>query len=341
MLNSTACYDIQFGEDGELLIPPGVDEELWRLEMPSILGVSFGQGPEESDVEDIAEAYEEEALPMDSVAHGSCAPVDSILLRAASQDAVMPHITLDVTYQQASTCLPNAWNVPDIVHTYVLDPVPFPMEDMPVHRAELFSMRMLRRGHLDMCDFSTLLELLDGVGAGLKRKCAIGGGSSGAMASFSVGAYVQGGLGGILKCTRAFPWTVRLLVAVVRGCCFNHRFNAVSLHRNTLMAPHTDSHNARGFPNLVLPCSRWVGGGIWMAEASRLSTLVDASILGKVHAVRFPYVLLDPHVLRGTQIWSGDRIILIAYAVRDVRLLCPEDVHFLADYGFTVKYGDA
>ena len=187
-------------------------------------------------------------------------------------------------------------------------------------------MRMLRRGHLDMRDFRALLELLDGACAGLKRKCASGDVSSGAKASFSV---------------RAFPWTVRLLVAVVRGCCYNHRFNAVSLHRNTFMAPHTDSHNARGYPNLVLPCSRWVGGGIWMAEATHLSTLVDASILGKVHAVRFPYVLLDPHVLHGTQIWSGERIILIAYAVRDVSLLSPVDTCFLADFGFTINYGDA
>ena len=70
--------------------------------------------------------------------------------------------------------------------------------------------------HLDMCDFSTLLELLDGACAGLKRKCASGDVSSGAKAPFSVGAFVQGGLGGVLKCTRAFPWTVRLLVA---GCC--------------------------------------------------------------------------------------------------------------------------
>ena len=334
-------HGVKFGEDGEPLIPPRVDEELWRLELPSILGVGYGRGPGESDEEAVAEECAEEVSPTDSVAHGTCAHQDPMLLHPASQGAVMPHVTLEVTYQQASTCLPSAWNVPDAAHTYVLDPVPFPMEDMPAHQAELFSMRMLRRGHLDMCDFSTLLELLDGACAGLKRKCASGDVSSGAMASFSVGAFVQGGLGGVLKCTRAFPWAVRLLVAVVRGCCYNHRFNAVSLHRNTFMAPRTDSHNARGFPNLVLPCSRWVGGGIWMAEATHLSTLVDASILGRVHAVRFPYVLLDPHVLHGTQIWSGDRIILIAYAVRDVSLIGPVDTRFLADYGFTVNYGGA
>ena len=63
---------------------------------------------------------------------------------------------------------------------------------------------------------------------------------------------------------------VRLLVATVRGCCYNHRFNAVALHRNTFLEPRTDSNNARGYPNLVLPCSRRRGGGIWTAERSIL-----------------------------------------------------------------------
>ena len=174
-----------------------------------------------------------------------------------------------------------------------------PGAGLPEHQAELFAMRMLHRGHL--CDFKTLLELLE-ANAVKKRKCASNDIGSGAKASFSVGAFVQGGLGGILRCTQDFPWTVRLLVAVVRGCCYNHRFNAVALHRNMFMTPHTDSNNARGYPNLILPCSRWVGGGIWMAEATHLSTLADTSIMGRVHAVRFPYVLLDPHVLHGTQI---------------------------------------
>ena len=43
-----------------------------------------------------------------------------------------------------------------------------------------------------------------------------------------------------------------------------------------------------------------------MAEATHLSTLTDASIMGRVHAVRFAYVLLDPHVLHGTQLCAGD-----------------------------------
>ena len=192
------------------------------------------------------------------------------------------------------------------------------------------------------CDFRTLLELLAGECATKKRKCASNDIGTGARASFAVGAFVQGGLGGVRRCTRAFPWTVRLLVAVARGCCYNHRFNAVALRRNTFMAVHTDSHNARGYPNLVLPCSRWMGGGLWLAEAgmSHSGALADATTLGKVLAVRFPYVLFDPLVPRGTQLWDGERIILIAYAVRDIGLLNVEDTRFLAGFGFTVNYGD-
>ena len=48
--------------------------------------------------------------------------------------------------------------------------------------------------------------------------------------------------------------------------------------------------------------------------------------------------LMVPH---GTQLWDGERIILIAYAVRDIGLLSEADTQFLAGFGFTVNYGDA
>ena len=332
-------HGIQFGEDGEPLFPPGVDADLWRLELPSILGVGYDRGPVDSDIEDAEAEYAEDASYVAHEAGETGASLVSGPLRDTTREDVMPHISLEITYRQARECQPHAWNVPDTGHTYVLDPTPSLGAGMPEH--ELFAMRMLRRGHLDMCDFKTLLELLEGVCAVKKRKCASNNIGSGARASFSVGAFVQGGLGGILKRTREFPWTVRLLVAVARGCCYNHRFNAVALHRNMFMTPHTDSHNARGYPNLVLPCSRWAGGGIWTAEATHLSTLADTSTMGRAHAIRFPYVLLDPHVLHGTQIWAGERIILLAYAVRDISLLSEVDTSFLADFGFTVNYGDA
>ena len=132
-------------------------------------------------------------------------------------------------------------------------------------------------------------------------------------------------------------------MAVVRGCCYSHRFNAVALHRNTFMAVHTDSHNAKGYPNLVLPCSRWLGGGLWLAETETAyhGALADTSTLGKVLAVRFPYVLFDALVPHSTQLWDGERIILVAYAVRDIGLLNDADTQFLAGFGFTVNYGDA
>ena len=345
-------HAIQFDQHGHPLVPEGVDAEEWRLDLPSILGMAHAgcldSDKEEASLEDWVDEFEvlEDGGIMgcsvrmceEGAANTSTEPV-TMSSCAASPIAVMPHIDLDVSYKHASTCQTDAWNVRDETHVYVLEAPPLPVTVAPVHPAELFSMRMLHRGHLRMGDFATLLELLDGACSIKKRKCIDSGVGSGHRASFAVGAYTLGGLGGLLKQTRVFPWTVRLLVAVVRGCCYNHRFNAVALHRNTFMAPHTDSQNERGCSNLVLPCSRWLGGGIWAAEDSHLSTVQDTSVQGRIHAVCFPYVLLDPHVLHGTQLWTGDRIILVAYAARDMGLLCDEDISLLADFGFTVRYG--
>ena len=349
-------HTIRFDELGNPVTPEGVDAAEWQMELPSILGLAW-TGCRDSDMEVVSVASDavslanscgEDLAAEHQVNASNKARVGAALQHTglgdvASLDAVMPHIALDVTYQQACAGRPSAWNVPSAEHTYVLDPVPFSETTVPDHQAELFSMRMLRRGHLNMCDFQTLLGLLAGECASRKRKCVSSDFGTGARASFAAGAFVQGGIGGVLRCTRTLPWTVRLLVAVVRGCCYNHRFNAVALHRNTFMAMHTDSHNAKGFPNLVLPCSRWLGGGLWLAEAETAyqGSQADASTLGKVLAVRFPYVLFDPLVPHGTQLWDGERIILVAYAVRDIGLLSEADTQFLAGFGFTVSYGDA
>ena len=213
----------------------------------------------ESDAVSLENSCEEDlaAERLASASHKACvrtAPEHTEPGGVTSLDAVMPHIALDVTYQQACTGRPRAWNVPSTEHIRP-GSMPFPETAAPDHQAELFSMRMLRRGHLNMCDFQTLVGLLAGECASRKRKCASNDIGTGAKASFAAGAFVQGGIGGVLRCTRALPWTVRLLVAVVRGCCYNRRFNAVALHRNTFMAMHTDSHNAKRYPNLILPFS--------------------------------------------------------------------------------------
>ena len=227
-------------------------------------------------------------------------------------------------------------------HVYSLVPVPLPETEPPVHAAELFGFRLLHRGHLCMSDFGELLSLLAGACAGKRRRCADNNLGERERASFSIGAFTQGGVGGILRSTRIFPWTAKLLTAIVRGACFNHQFSAVAAHKNTFMEPHIDVNNSRHCPNLILPCSRWQGGGIWVAEDTGLTSLPSANIQGRVYAVRFPYVLLDPHFfMHSTQRWRGDRIILVAYAVRQLRLLKPDDTLLLESCGFSVRYADS
>ena len=156
--------------------------------------------------------------------------------------------------------------------------------------------------------------------------------------SYAVGAFALGGLHGIMHATMDFPWVTRLLVAVVRGCCHNHVFSAVALHCNQRMSPHVDTHNADGRPNLLVPCTRWSGGGLWVSDNKRARTLSADSEAGRIIHITQPYIIMNPHVLHATMEWAGNRVLLVAYAVADPHKWLASDRQKLSDLGFSVQY---
>ena len=329
-------HSICFDADGNPIPPAGVDPELWSLELPSILGIAWrGEYPG-----DEADAYSDEcgSSVMSCSVDGSgaehspnmCAAVD-YALHTASVEGVI--------YGQGHAPSMLRWSLPDSDHVYMLDARPLPAVCMPLHPAELLAYRILQRGSIHVGQFMQLMLQLPESG-GKKRKCAQVSNDHVKQMTFSVGAYTLGGLHGVMKATRTFPWVARLLAAVVRGSCYNHVFSAVGLHLNTRMTPHVDVHNSPSRPNLLLPCTRWRGGGLWVSNAAHLRVLSEASSTGYVVDITLPYVLMDPHRLHATMDWDTtcDRLLLVAYAVDRPENLTAEDSALLEDLGFSVRY---
>ena len=127
-----------------------------------------------------------------------------------------------------------------------------------------------------------------------RRRCADNAMGEGDRVSSSVGAFTQGGVGGLLRGTRQYPWTTQLLVSVVRGVCLNHQFSSVAIHKNSSMELHVDGNNAPQSMNLLIPCSRWRGGGVWTTDSSASKTIPVEDQVGAVHSVHWPYILLGP-----------------------------------------------
>ena len=89
---------------------------------------------------------------------------------------------------------------------------------------------------------------------------------SGSMC-FMSGAYSQGPLYGLRKNTTLLPWVSLLVCKYIRSCT-SVPFTSFVLQRNTLMRAHRDLNNAPDSSNVVLPCSSFAGGGLWLKSTS-------------------------------------------------------------------------
>ena len=329
-------HSICFDAAGNPVPPEGVDPELWNLELPSILGIAWrGEySGDEGDARSDACGSSVMSYSVDGSGVEHSPDMRDIMeydLHKASAEGVI--------YGQGHAPLMQRWSLPDKDHVYMLETRPLPATCPPVHPAELLAYRILHRGSIHVEQFMQLVLQLPESGS-KKRKCAQASADHIRQMSFSVGAYTLGGLHGVMKATRSFPWVARLLAAVVRGSCYNHVFSAVGLHLNTKMTPHVDIHNSPSCPSLLLPCARWRGGGLWVSNAAHLRALSEALSNGYVVDITLPYVLMDPHRLHATMEWDTayDRLLLVAYAVDRPDQLTAEDSTLLEDLGFSVRY---
>ena len=116
---------------------------------------------------------------------------------------------------------------------------------------------------------------------------------------------------------------VTLLVCKYIRSCANVTFTSFVLQRNTSMTAHRDLNNAPGSSNVVLPCSSFAGGGLWLqsTQAAAPPWMVLCMGLCRTHTVRNH---LRPHQWHETRPWREHRITIAIYTIKGVADLCPE-----------------
>ena len=329
-------HDITFDAEGIPIVPQGVDEELWQLELPSILGIAWsGGGSLDTASCDEFSDYREDAES--GTPASSCCSADSVL---SEVDVFLRSHAVGVNVVWGSQVgLPGEyWSLPPEGHTFVLEVPPLLDAQPPSHPAELLAYRLLRRGSMHSTHFLQLMDALPDTQKGKRRGCVMMDACGRRQLTFAAGAFKLGGIYGVMHATTVFPWVTRLLVAVVRGCCQNHVFSAVALHCNQRVSPHIDMHNEGGRPNLLIPCARWSGGGLWVSDNRNARALNADSEVGRIIHIKPPYIILNPHVLHANMEWAGNRLLLVAYAVADPHMWLESDRQRLCDMGFSVRY---
>eukprot|EP00439_Symbiodinium_sp_Y106_P072398 s3590_g13.t1 len=154
--------------------------------------------------------------------------------------------------------------------------------------------------------------------------------------TFLTGAWARGPHGGLSRHFRDYPVTSRLLAAIIRAIDPDFRFSSCTLSRNTCAKPHRDSHNSPGSMNLIIPCSRFEGGGLWLQHGSGTTALDSSGPPGFVMDVCSP-LRFAPSDLHATLPWQGCRLVLIAFHVRNVHKMSVEDLTQLQEAGFVAN----
>ena len=395
--------------DGDICrAPPGVESDIWQLELPSILGLAYGpcrdaddspvgyslvesasdsqregeeaeESSKERDVglrpeaaEFLTEEYATDEIAMVVTVRSDSSQMDASpnsdyalteidagasdeQLETSDEEEIAEerppgnredasraaHVTVEVPYSLPHEELIEQWNVPEDYVNILAVPA-ISMEEPPEHPLELFAFRMLHRGSMNVAAFQDLLQILlqhlQQLTKARKRKCVEFASTPQGGSSFTLiwGSYVTGGLCGMTRNTKVFPWMARLLVALVRGHRSQHVFSSLGLHLNTYMAPHLDKHNHPALPSYIIPRGRWQGGGLWVVSLPQQSA--NGDMMGRVYTLGDQGVIFRSHWLHGTMAWKGQRLVLVAYANNNISNLSPEDTAQLDALGFNGHY---
>ena len=151
-----------------------------------------------------------------------------------------------------------------------------------------------------------------------------GGGTE--VASFSCGAYSQGRLQGLRANSKRFPNACSVFASFVRHKLPEHPFTTVSLFRNLQTDCHVDSGNL-STPNAVFAISHFRDGGIWVGDGQgpQVLKVKGKAVKGTIMPLDKGPVVFDAYKFpHSTEKWQGERIVLVAYAVKNLAEMHPD-----------------
>ncbi|CAE7225523.1 unnamed protein product, partial [Symbiodinium sp. CCMP2456] len=145
----------------------------------------------------------------------------------------------------------------------------------------------------------------------------VGVGMSG---SFTTGAYSFGGEVGLRRNLSSFPITSSLLAKHVQAISPSFSFTSVALFRNLKTPCHRDANNFPDSYNLVAPVAHFEEGAIWCEDdgGDHLLHCDGVQCRGRLLDVaRGPVLLPAASSRHCTLDWTGDRLVLVAFSIRE------------------------
>ena len=191
-------------------------------------------------------------------------------------------------------------------------------EHDPEHAAEQYALGLLKEEHLEPDQLEMLAHLLPASTVTPKRFGTVDG-----QKVWASGAFIHGPFAGLKKSTTAFPFATRVFVKYIRQIAPKHEFNSLAVNINVEARGHKDIHNVG--MNMIAALSSFKKGGLE----------VDGPNGVEVLEVGPEPVFFDPKHTHSTKEWSGgNRVVLLAYSVRDSAKMSEENAARLREIGF-------
>ena len=148
---------------------------------------------------------------------------------------------------------------------------------------------------------------------------------------------MKGGIVGLRANSRKHPNACKAFASAIRFAAPTYPFTSFSVHADAPTTTHVDRYNADVY-NIILPLTRFEGGGIWLQDASgSVLSPEDDRTLGVVADVAAGPCAIDARNRKHTVMpWAGTRIVLVGFAVSAFSKFSSSDAEALASLGFNL-----
>ena len=209
-----------------------------------------------------------------------------------------------------------------------LRPLPPPDQDNdnepviydPNHPAEEYARAVLKEGRLERDFVESLAGLLPQGGSKPKRF----GEKQEDESIWASGAFVHGGVVGLLNNTKKFPRATKVFLNYLKSQCPGFKCNSLAVFKGVHAELHRDAHNVG--MNAVVPLSDFKGCDVVVKRGG-------SDVILKVSDGPQYFDPREEHYT--TECTEGVSWMLVGYSIRDSAKLKHEAVEYLEDLGFT------
>ena len=157
--------------------------------------------------------------------------------------------------------------------------------------------------------------------------------------TFIAGACVHGGTAAIMSNFQMYPWVTRLVCSIARQQAPDFWFSSIAVNLNCQSSVHRDSNNHSILPSAVIPASMFTGGQLWV-EDSAGSVFIDG-VPGRAVELTLPCITFQSRLRHATLSWTGDRLVVVLYHIRQAWRLPEQSGEQLNRAGFHIYSSDA